>query len=56
MSDKKLIWGGFFIGSTIGGMLPTIWGDDMLSISGFLLSLLGGIVGIWAGYRVAKSL
>jgi hypothetical protein len=37
-------------------MLPTMWGDDMLSVSGLLLSLVGGIVGIWAGYRVARSL
>jgi hypothetical protein len=56
MSTKKLIWGGLFIGSTIGGMLPTLWGDDMLSTSGLLLSLVGGIVGIWAGYRIAQSL
>jgi hypothetical protein len=56
MSNRKLIWGGFFIGSTIGGMLPTLWGDDMLSASGFVLSIVGGIAGIWAGYRVAKLL
>ncbi len=56
MSSRKLIWLGFFIGSTVGGLLPTLWGDDMLSISGILLSLAGGIVGIWAGYRLAKLL
>ena len=56
MSSKKLIWVGFFVGSTIGGMLPSMWGDDMLSASGFVWSLVGGIAGIWAGYRIAKSL
>jgi hypothetical protein len=56
VSSRKLIWLGFFIGSTVGGMLPPLWGGDMLSTSGFLLSVVGGIVGIWAGYRVARSL
>jgi hypothetical protein len=56
VSSKKLIWLGFFIGSTVGGLLPSLWGDDMISISGIVLSTVGGIVGIWAGYRIAKSL
>lgn len=56
MSPKKLIWLGFFIGSTVGNYLPTFWGDDMLSISGIALSAVGGIVGIWLGYRISKSL
>jgi hypothetical protein len=56
VSSKKLIWLGFFVGSTVGGMLPSMWGDDMLSLSGFVLSAVGGVVGIWAGYRLAKSL
>ncbi len=56
MSGKKLIWLGMFIGSTIGGMLPSMWGDDMLSVTGVLLSAVGGLAGIWAGYRVSRSL
>jgi uncharacterized membrane protein YeaQ/YmgE (transglycosylase-associated protein family) len=53
---KKFIWGGFFVGSTIGGFLPPLWGGDMLSVSGFVLSIVVGIVGMWAGYRLAQSL
>ncbi len=53
---KKLVWIGMFVGSTIGNMLPLVWGGDALSISGFLLSLLGGIAGIWVGYRWGQSL
>jgi hypothetical protein len=56
MSSKKLIWIGMFIGSTIGGMLPALWGDDLFSMWGLLFSLIGGIAGIWGGYRVAKYL
>jgi hypothetical protein len=52
---KKFIWIGMFLGSTIGNMLPLLWGGDAISVSGVLLSLLGGIVGIWAGYRLGQS-
>ncbi len=56
MSAKKLVWIGFFLGSTVGGMIPSMWGADMLSISGFVWSFIGGVAGIWAGYRIAKNL
>jgi len=56
MTAKKLIWIGFFIGSTVGGMLPSLWGADMISVSGIVGSTVGGIVGIWAGYRIAQNL
>jgi len=50
------MWAGFILGSSIGGMVPLMWGDDMLSIWGFVMSLAGGIAGIWAGYRVSQSI
>ena len=53
---KKFIWIGFFVGSTAGNMVPLLWGGDAISISGFALSILGGIIGIWAGYRFGESL
>ena len=56
MNPKKMVWLGFFVGSTIGGFIPTLWGDDMLSVAAFVWSVLGGIAGIWAGYRLARSL
>ena len=48
------MWIGFFVGSTVGNLLPVMWGGDALSFSGFLLSTLGGIAGIWLGYRWAR--
>ena len=57
MSPKKLMMGGFFLGSTIGGLLPGMWGDDsFLSVAGFVCSTLGGVAGIWVGYRISRSL
>ena len=52
---KKFIWIGFFVGSTIGNFLPTLWGGDAMSVSGFLWSLVGGALGAWAGYRWSQT-
>ena len=53
---KTFIWIGLFVGSTLGGLIPILWGDDMLSMWGILLSMVGAIVGIIAGYRVGAAL
>ena len=53
---KKFVWIGFFVGSTAGNMLPLLWGGDAISVSGVVLSIVGGIVGIWVGYRFGESL
>jgi hypothetical protein len=54
--EKKLIYLGMFIGSTIGGFVPAIWGGDLLSMSGLFFSLVGGILGIWVGYKIGQSI
>jgi len=51
MDRKKLCWIGMIIGSSIGGYLPALWGGELISFSGILCSLVGGLLGIWAGYR-----
>jgi hypothetical protein len=56
MDTKKLCYAGLLIGSTIGGYIPTLWGGELLSFSSLLGSLAGGILGIWAGYRIGQSL
>ena len=54
MPRSKLIWLGLFVGSTLGGLVPSLWGDDMLSVSSVLLSGVGGVVGIVLGYRLGE--
>jgi hypothetical protein len=51
VSRKSLIWIGMTVGSLAGGYVPVLWGADMLSISSIAFSGLGGIAGIWFGYR-----
>ena len=53
---KKFVWIGLFVGSTIGSMLPALWGGEMTSVSGLLLSLVGGIVGLYVGFRLGRSI
>jgi len=53
---RKLVWLGLFVGSAIGNMAPLLWGGDVISMSGILCSLIGGIIGIWVGYRVGQSI
>ena len=53
---KKFVWIGLFVGSTLGNMLPLLWGGDAISLSGFLFGFLGGVAGIWIGYRLGQSL
>jgi len=56
MREKKLIWIGAAMGSTLGGLLPGMWHASMFSMWGLLFSTIGGLVGIWAGWKVGRVL
>jgi hypothetical protein len=43
-----------FIGSLIGGYIPALWGDSLLSYSSVLLSGLGGIIGVILGLKIGR--
>jgi hypothetical protein len=47
---------GLFIGSTVGGLLPQLWGAGIFSLSAIILSFLGGLAGIWIGYKIGQSI
>lgn len=51
---QSAIWIGIFVGSTIGGLIPELWGGDMISYSGVLLSGVGAFVGLWLGSRASR--
>lgn len=52
--QKKFVWIGLFVGSTVGGMVPGLWGAGLFSGWGVLFSLLGGLAGIWAGFKAGQ--
>jgi hypothetical protein len=54
MKSKSLIMIGLVVGSTIGSYLPMLWGADWLSIASVLFGGIGGLLGIWAGYKVSR--
>ncbi len=47
------IWVGILICSTIGGLIPGLWGDGALSYWGVLLSGVGAFIGLWLGYKLS---
>jgi len=55
MSRKTLIWIGVAVGSTVGSFIPELWGAGMFSISSVVLSTIGGVAGIWLGFRLGDS-
>jgi hypothetical protein len=53
---KKFIMVGMVVGSFAGSYIPLIWGDSAFSMSSILFGILGGCIGVWAGFKVANSL
>jgi hypothetical protein len=54
MNAKSLIWIGVFVGSTVGSFIPTLWGDSALSFMSIITSTIGGLVGIWGGFKLSQ--
>jgi hypothetical protein len=54
MNSKSLIMIGLVVGSTIGGCVPMLWGAGGLSIASVLFGAIGGLLGIWAGYKISR--
>ncbi len=54
MNSKKLIWFCVAIGSTIGAYIPNLWGDSVLSGWSILLTAVGGLLGVWVGYKLSN--
>jgi uncharacterized membrane protein YeaQ/YmgE (transglycosylase-associated protein family) len=54
MESKSLIWVGMFVGSTVGGYIPSFWGDSLFSMSSIFFTAIGGFLGIWIGYRLSN--
>jgi hypothetical protein len=50
---RARIWLGVLIGSVIGGFIPDLWGAGLFSYYAVLFSGIGGLVGLWFGYKMS---
>lgn len=53
--EKTIIMIGLAIGSTVGGIIPLLWGDSAFSFTSIVLSGVGGVIGIWIGYKIVNG-
>lgn len=54
MNQKSVIWTGMVIGSAIGGYVPVLWGGSVFSLTSVFLTAVGGVAGIWAGFKLSR--
>ena len=54
MNSKTPIWIGMFVGGAIGGYIPGLWGDNFLTFSSVILTAVGGLIGIWIGFKISN--
>ena len=52
---RSTIGFGAFLGMTVGGLVPELWGAGAFSVSSIAFSLVGGFAGVWLGALVADS-
>lgn len=51
---KSLIWFLAIVGTYAGAYAPLLWGGDSFSMSSVIFSAIGGLGGIWLGYKVSR--
>jgi uncharacterized membrane protein YeaQ/YmgE (transglycosylase-associated protein family) len=54
MSRKTTIMIAMVIGSIAGGYIATLFGAHSLSLSSLLGSTVGGLLGIWVGFKISN--
>ena len=54
MEQKKLITLFMFIGSIVGGYIPSLWDSSIFSLSSVIFSAIGGFTGIYLGYKLGE--
>jgi hypothetical protein len=54
--NRLCIFVGVTLGGILGGVLGNTLGLGFFSLGGFLMSGLGSLVGVWAGWKAAQKL
>ena len=52
--EARFIWLGLLFGSTVGSYVPLLWGGGFFSFSSLILGLVGGIMGIFVGFKIGQ--
>ncbi len=52
--SQKMIWLGMLVGSTAGGYVPSLFGAGLFSGWGIFGSVIGGVAGVFAGYKLGE--
>ncbi len=55
MQSRSLVWLGLTVGSTLGSFVPELWGSSFLSFSSVIFTAIGGIAGIWVGFKITQG-
>jgi hypothetical protein len=55
MSTRKAIFIGMTLGGFVGGWIPSLWGAGAFSLQSVLFGTIGGLLGIWGGYKLANG-
>ena len=51
MSSKSTIMVFMIVGSTLGSLIPMLWGSSFFDTSSVILTAVGGVFGIWLGLK-----
>jgi hypothetical protein len=54
MESKRIVWIFMTVGLFVGGFIPMLWGASEFSFSSIILSGVGGIAGIWIGFKLSR--
>jgi uncharacterized membrane protein YeaQ/YmgE (transglycosylase-associated protein family) len=55
LTPKKIIFAGMIVGSFLGGWVPSLWGAGGFTMSAMVGSAVGGLAGIWIGWKVSQN-
>ena len=54
MNAKSFIWLSVAVFGTIGGYIPVLFGGSELSFTSIFGTIIGGLFGIWFGFKVSQ--
>jgi hypothetical protein len=50
---RSVIWLCVFVGSTVGGIVPSLWGASEFGLTSLLMATIGGVAGVFVGARLS---